>query len=153
MSWLIMMGDSMATLQANETRPADKSQRRVLLAASLFLVVGCALQWFRLQSLTASMDQGILMQALWNGLRGHPFQSTLSSQLSTNVIHSGELPSLGYHRLGQHFTPILALWIPLVGLLGKWALPMLQVVLITGAGLLLYTRRRGRTVRHLQLYS
>ena len=138
MSWLIMMGDSMATLQANETRPADKSQRRVLLAASLFLVVGCALQWFRLQSLTASMDQGILMQALWNGLRGHPFQSTLSSQLSTNVIHSGELPSLGYHRLGQHFTPILALWIPLVGLLGKWALPMLQVVLITAAGLVLH---------------
>mgnify|MGYP001207684037 FL=1 len=138
MSWLIMMEDSMATFQANESRPAEQSQRRVLLAAGLFLIVGCALQWWRLQSLTASMDQGILMQVLWNGLRGHPFESTLSSQLSTNVIHSGELPSLGYHRLGQHFTPILALWIPLVGLLGKWALPMLQVVLITAAGLVLH---------------
>ena len=138
MSGLIMREGSMATLQPSESRPAEQSQRRVLLAAGLFLIVGCALQWWRLQSLTASMDQGILMQVLWNGLRGHPFESTLSSQLSTNVIHSGELPSLGYHRLGQHFTPILALWIPLVGLLGKWALPMLQVVLITAAGLVLH---------------
>ena len=54
------------------------------------------------------------------------------------MIHSGELPALGYHRLGQHFTLILALWIPLVGLLGKWALPMLHVVLITAAGLVLH---------------
>ena len=128
----------MASHQTPAPRPAESAQRRVLLAAALFLLIGCALQWWRMQSLTASMDQGILMQVLWNGLRGHPFESTLSSQLSTNVIHSGELPALGYHRLGQHFTPILALWIPLVGLLGKWALPMLQVVLITAAGLVLH---------------
>ena len=128
----------MASHQTPAPRSAESAQRRVRLAAALFLLIGCALQWWRMQSLTASMDQGILMQVLWNGLRGHPFESTLSSQLSTNVIHSGELPALGYHRLGQHFTPILALWIPLVGLLGKWALPMLQVVLITAAGLVLH---------------
>ena len=128
----------MASLQTPDLRSAESAQRRVRLAAALFLLIGCALQWWRMQSLTASMDQGILMQVLWNGLRGHPFESTLSSQLSTNVIHSGELPALGYHRLGQHFTPILALWIPLVGLLGKWALPMLQVVLITASGLVLH---------------
>ena len=34
------------------------------------------------------MDQGILFQILWNGLHGHPFESTLSSQLSTNVVHA-----------------------------------------------------------------
>jgi uncharacterized membrane protein len=116
----------------------------VWLAAGVFTLVGWALQWWRLHSLAATMDQGILFQVLWNGLSGHPFESTLSSQLSTNVVHEGELPALGYHRLGQHFTPSLALWIPLVALLGKWALPMLQVGLITAAGLVLHriTRRR-----------
>lgn len=115
-----------------------RSNRTAWIAASIFAVAGCILQWWRMQSLTASMDQGILMQVLWNGLHGHPFESTLSSQLSTNVAHGGELPTLGYHRLGQHFTPTLALWIPLVGLMGKWALPMLQVGLITAAGLVLH---------------
>ena len=109
----------MAPVQTQKADEEQSTQRRVLLTAGLFLLIGCTLQWWRMQTLTASMDQGILMQVLWNGLRGHPFESTLSSQLSTNVIHSGELPALGYSRLGQHFTPILALWIPLVGLLGK----------------------------------
>ena len=63
----------MASHQTPAPRPAETAQRRVLLAAALFLLIGCALQWWRMQSLTASMDQGILMQVLWNGLRGHPF--------------------------------------------------------------------------------
>ena len=112
--------------------------RTVALAAGLFAVVGLLLQWWKLQALTASYDQGIFLQVLWNGLHGHPFESTLSSQLSTNVVHSGQLPQLGYHRLGQHFTPILLLWIPLLGLLGNLALPLIQVGLITAAGLLLH---------------
>jgi uncharacterized membrane protein len=110
----------------------------VWLAAGLFTLVGWMLQAWRLHSFAATMDQGILFQVLWNGLSGHPFESTLSSQLSTNVVHGGELPAIGYHRLGQHFTPTLALWIPLVALLGKWALPMLQVALIAAAGLVLH---------------
>ena len=113
-------------------------EQRVWLAAGVFTLVGWTLQWWRLHSLAATMDQGILLQVLWNGLSGHPFESTLSSQLSTNVVHGGELPAIGYHRLGQHFTPTLVLWMPLVALLGKWALPMLQVVLITAAGLVLH---------------
>jgi len=114
------------------------SQRTVVVAASLFALVGLLLQWWRMQSLTASYDQGIFLQVLWNGLHGHLFESTLSSQLSTNVVHGGQLPQLGYHRLGQHFTPTLALWIPLVGLLGGLALPLVQVGLMTAAGLLLH---------------
>ena len=94
--------------------------QRVWLAAGVFTLVGWILQWWRLHSLAATMDQGILFQVLWNGLSGHPFESTLSSQLSTNVVHGGARPAIGYHRLGQHFTPTLALWIPLVALLGKW---------------------------------
>ena len=89
-------------------------------------------------SLNASYDQGIFFQILWNGLSGHPFESTLSSQLSTNVIHSGEFPALGYQRLSQHFTPILATWIPVIGLLGIWGLPIIQVGMITAAGIVLY---------------
>ena len=118
--------------------------QRVLLAAAIFTLIGWILQVWRMQVLVASMDQGILFQALWNGLSGHPFESTLSSQLSTNVVHGGELPAIGYHRLGQHFTPTLALWIPLVALLGKWALPLLQVALISAAGLVLYKLARTR---------
>ncbi|MFZ0408764.1 MAG: DUF2079 domain-containing protein [Cyanobium sp.] len=114
------------------------SHRTVVLAAGLFAGVGLLLQGWRLQSLTASYDQGIFLQVLWNGLHGHLFESTLSSQLSTNVVHGGQLPQLGYHRLGQHFTPTLALWIPLVGMLGALALPLVQVGLMTAAGLLLH---------------
>ena len=127
------------------TSPLPRSPgRRVLIAAAAFTLIGWALQAWRMQVLNASMDQGILFQVLWNGLSGHPFESTLSSQLSTNVVHGGDVPAIGYHRLGQHFTPTLALWIPLVALLGKWALPMLQVALISSAGLVLYRLARTR---------
>ncbi|WP_369820080.1 DUF2079 domain-containing protein [Synechococcus sp. 1G10] len=115
-----------------------RAGRTVLVAAALFALTGLLLQWWRLQVLTASYDQGIFLQTIWSGLHGHPFESTLSSQLSTNVIHAGEPPSLGYHRLGQHFTPALLLWVPLVGLLGIWALPLVQVGLMTAAGLVLH---------------
>ncbi len=108
------------------------------MAALAFGLVGLAIQMWRLVSLNASYDQGIFLQALWNGLSGHPFESTLSSQLSDAVINGGLAPQLGYHRLGQHFTPLLALWIPLVGLLGPAALPLVQVGLITAAGLVLH---------------
>ena len=117
-------------------------QRRLWLAAALFTAIGLLIQWWRVESLTASYDQGIFTQALWNGLHGHPFESTLSSQLSTNVIHGGEVPALGYRRLGQHFTPLLALWIPLAGYGGAGALGVLQVGLITAAGLALHQLAR-----------
>jgi len=121
------------------TEPRGLSpNQRVWLAAGLFTLLGWLLQFWRMHSLAATMDQGILHQVLWNGLSGHPFESTLSSQLSTNVVHGGELPAIGYHRLGQHFTPSLALWIPLVAVLGTWALPLLQVALIAAAGLVLH---------------
>ena len=113
-------------------------ESRIKWVALLFAGLGILLLWWRLISLSASYDQGIFLQVLWNGIGGHPFESTLSSQLSTNVIHSGEVPSVDYQRLSQHFTPILVTWIPLVRLLGIWALPVVQISLITGAGLLLF---------------
>ena len=68
--------------------------------------------------LLSSYDQGIFQQVLWNSWHGRLFESTLSSQLSTNVIHAGELPSVDYQRLGQHFTPTLLLGAPLLALGG-----------------------------------
>ena len=116
----------------------SKPTRQALVAALIFAVVALLLQAWRSQVLLASYDQGIFQQVLWNSLRGHPFESTLSSQLSTNVIHSGEPAGLGYARLGQHFTPSLLLWAPLLGLIGGAALPLVQVGLIGLAGLVLH---------------
>ncbi|MFM7169734.1 MAG: DUF2079 domain-containing protein [Cyanobium sp.] len=115
----------------------------------MFAAIGLIIQWWRQHSLTASYDQGIFTQVLWSGLHGHPFESTLSSQLSTNVIHGGEVPSLGYRRLGQHFTPLLALWIPLVGYGGAGALGMIQVLLLTAAGVALHQLARLKLAENL----
>ncbi len=104
----------------------------------MFALVALILQAWRSQVLLASYDQGIFQQVLWNSLQGHPFESTLSSQLSASVGQAGELPSVDYERLGQHFTPTLLLWAPLLGLIGGAALPITQVGLITAAGLVLH---------------
>ena len=119
------------------------TSRRVLIAAGLFAVICLGLQAWRSWVLLASYDQGIFQQVLWNSLHGHWFESTLSSQLSTNVEHAGELPSVDYERLGQHFTPTLLLFAPLLGLLGGAALPLAQVGLITAAGLVLHRLASG----------
>ena len=75
--------------------PLSKPTRQALVAALIFAVIALLLQAWRSHVLLASYDQGIFQQVLWNSLRGHPFESTLSSQLSTNVIHSGEPAGLG----------------------------------------------------------
>ena len=93
------------TLIAVHQRPFIS--RRILLVAGVFSLTLLALQAWRSWVLLASYDQGIFQQVLWNSLDGHWFESTLSSQLSTNVIHDGAAPSVGYARLGQHFTPCL----------------------------------------------
>ncbi|MBR8827401.1 MAG: DUF2079 domain-containing protein [Gomphosphaeria aponina SAG 52.96 = DSM 107014] len=87
----------------------------------------------------SSYDQGIFNQVFWNSLHGRFFQSSLSSQLSTNVIHSGEVAAVDYHRLGQHFTPALLLWLPIYAVFPYPAtLIVLQVTLVTAGGLVLY---------------
>lgn len=87
----------------------------------------------------ASYDQGIFNQVFWNNAHGRFFQSSLSSSLSTNVIHAEEVPEVFYHRLGQHFTPALLLWLPIYALFpSPLTLSVLQVVLVTAAGIVLY---------------
>ena len=55
----------------------------------------------------------------------------------------GNLPDAAYRRLGQHFTPALLLWLPWYALFPSAAgLSVLQVTLVTIAGLVLYALAR-----------
>ncbi|GAB1545077.1 hypothetical protein NUACC21_77530 [Scytonema sp. NUACC21] len=115
----------------------------VLPLAAVFFVLCLLFTLHRYYSFYASFDQGIFNQVFWNNLHGRFFQSSLSSSLSTNVVHSGEVPAVYYHRLGQHFTPALLLWLPIYALFPSPAtLTVLQVTLITAAGIVLYVLAR-----------
>ena len=115
----------------------------VIISAIAFFTLTLGLTLHRHFTFYSSYDQGIFNQVFWNGTHGNFFQSTLSSQLSTNVVHSQELPNVSYHRLGQHFTPALLLWLPIYYLFPHPAtLTVLQAVFITAAGLVLYALGR-----------
>lgn len=129
--------------------------------ASLWQVVGVAVIFFgaiaclllhRYFTYYASYDQGIFNQVFWNNVHGRLFQSTLSSQLSTNVIHAGELPSVAYRRLGQHFTPALLFWWPIYRLFpSPVTLSVLQAGFAAIAGVLLYFLARKHLEHRLSL--
>lgn len=115
----------------------------LLLGAIAFFCLTLGLTLHRHFSFYSSYDQGIFNQVFWNGIHGRWFESTLSSQLSTNVIHGGEVPDVAYRRLGQHFTPALLLWLPIYYLFPHPAtLTVLQVIFVTAAGLVLYKLAR-----------
>ncbi|VEP17617.1 putative membrane protein [Hyella patelloides LEGE 07179] len=115
----------------------------IIISAIAFLAITLGLTLHRHFTFYSSYDQGIFNQVFWNGTQGNFFQSTLSSQLSTNVVHSGEVPKVNYHRLGQHFTPALLLWLPIYYIFPYPAtLTVLQAIFITAAGLVLYALGR-----------
>ncbi|MEG3863236.1 DUF2079 domain-containing protein [Microcoleus sp. herbarium12] len=121
----------------------NESLRVVVKVAAAFFVLCLLLTLHRYYSFYATYDQGIFNQLFWNGTRGHLFESSLSSALSTNVVHQNQLPSVSYYRLGQHFTPALMLWLPIYSLFpSPVTLTVLQVTLITAAGLVLYALAR-----------
>lgn len=95
-------------------------------------------QIWRLESLTASYDQALFLQELWATAHGRPFESSLSAVLSAAVAVDGGLPRVDYLHLGQHANILTLLGAPLVALIGTWALPLLQVSLLTAAGLVLW---------------
>ncbi|WP_026735766.1 DUF2079 domain-containing protein [Fischerella sp. PCC 9605] len=122
---------------------AGSATSTVLLLAGLFFFLCLLFTLHRYYSFYASFDQGIFNQVFWNNLHGRFFQSSLSSSLSTNVVHAGEVATVYYHRLGQHFTPALLLWLPIYALFpSPITLTVLQVTLITAAGLVLYVLAR-----------
>ena len=117
--------------------------RWIILSAIAFFLLTLGLTLHRHFTFYSSYDQGIFNQVFWNGTHSNFFQSTLSSQLSTNVVHSQEVPNVSYHRLGQHFTPALLLWLPIYYLFPHPAtLTVLQAIFITAAGLVLYALGR-----------
>jgi uncharacterized membrane protein len=76
----------------------------------------------------------------WNGILDRFFQISLSSELSTNLVYSGAVPSVVDYRLGNLFTLALLLWIRLSLLFpSPVTLAVLQVTLITVADLVLYS--------------
>lgn len=115
--------------------------RLVIGAAILFWIVctGLVLQrYFNFYPTYVSFDQGIFNQVFWNNLHGRWFESSLSSTESSLVMQ-GDVPDVTYRRLGQHFTPALLLWLPWYAIFPSAAgLSVLQVTLVTGAGLVLY---------------
>jgi len=118
-------------------------KRWVWGVAIAFFSITLLLTLHRYFTYYSSYDQGIFNQVFWNGARGRFFQSSLSSQLSTNVVNAGEIPNVAYHRLGQHFTPALLLWLPIYSIFqSPVTLSVLQVTLITAAGLVLYKLAR-----------
>lgn len=122
---------------------AGNASKTVLLLAGIFFFLCLLFTLHRYYTFYASFDQGIFNQVFWNNMHGRFFQSSLSSSLSTNVVHAGEVPTVYYHRLGQHFTPALLLWLPIYALFPSPAtLTVLQVTLITAAGLVLYVLAR-----------
>jgi uncharacterized membrane protein len=119
--------------------------RWVLVVAALFWLICAGLvlhRYYNFFPTFVSFDQGIFNQVFWNSLHGQWFQSSLSSTESVAVMQ-GRLPQVFYARLGQHFTPALSLWLPWYALFPSAAgLSVLQVTLITAAGLVLYALAR-----------
>jgi uncharacterized membrane protein len=117
----------------------------VAVVALAFWVACLGLTLLRYHLFENTLDQGTFNQVFWNGLHGRPFQGSLSSTLSYAVTRRGEAPSVSYLRLGQHFTPTQALWLPAYAV---WpsavTLGVLQVTLVTAAGAVLYALARTR---------
>ncbi len=128
----------------NKSTHFDRAEwKPVLLVSAIFFLLCLILVLHRHLTFYSSYDQGIFNQVFWNGIHGRFFQSSLSSQLSTNVIHAGEFPDVSYHRLGQHFTPALLLWLPFYAIYPHAStLAVFLVILVTAAGLVLYVLAR-----------
>ena len=117
--------------------------------AGLFALICFGLQAWRLFSLSATYDQALFLQELWATAGGRPFESSLSSVLSGAVVVGDGLPSIDYLHLGQHANVLTVLMAPLVAVFGMWALPLLQVGLLAGAGLVLWRLADARVPRPL----
>jgi len=125
------------------SKTKNQALKLVVWTAIAFFTVCLLLTLHRYYSFYASYDQGIFNQVFWNGTHGRMFESSLSSALSTNVVHNQQIPEVSYYRLGQHFTPALILWLPIYALFpSPITLTVLQVTLVTAAGLVLYALAR-----------
>lgn len=112
-------------------------------AALTFFIICSILNLHRYWSYYASFDQGLFNQLFWNSVHGNLFESSLSSTLSTNVVHTQKAPEVFYSHFGQHFNPIFLLWMPIYAVFPcNETLIILQVLFVTFAGLVLYALAR-----------
>jgi uncharacterized membrane protein len=117
--------------------------RVAFYSAFIFFTVCFILNLNRYWSFYATFDQGLFNQLFWNSVHGNLFESSLSSSLSTNVVHAQQAPEVFYRHLGQHFNPIFLLWMPIYALFPcNETLIILQVLFVTCAGLVLYALAR-----------
>ncbi|BAZ18029.1 hypothetical protein NIES4071_99110 [Calothrix sp. NIES-4071] len=125
-------------------RLQNKSGLRLACCAALtFFIICLILNLHRYWSFYASFDQGLFNQLFWNSIHGNLFESSLSSSLSSNVVHAQQAPEVFYRHLGQHFNPIFLLWMPIYAVFPyNETLIILQVLFVTLAGLVLYALAR-----------
>jgi len=116
---------------------------KILTLATIFFTLASIIALNRYYSFYATYDHGLFNQLFWNSIHGRLFQGSLSSGNSSAVIFDGKIPSLSYNHLGQHFVLDFLLWLPLYALFpSPVTLLVLQVGLITAAGLVLYVLSR-----------
>ena len=139
----------MSDLTAGSASDRGRWPSSVIVMAGGFFLVCLAIQVWRLETLSASYDQALFLQELWSTAQGRPFESSLSSVLSAAVALGEELPSTDYLHLGQHANVLTLFGSPLVALIGKWALPVIQATALTVAGLVLWRLADTRLPRAL----
>ncbi len=119
------------------------SLRIPLTFAAIFFTFMSVFALHRFYTFYASYDQGLFDQVFWNTVNGNFFQGSLSSGQSSAVLKDGQIHTVFYCHLGQHFVIDFLLWMPIYALFPTGAtLVVLQVALITAAGLVLYALAR-----------
>ncbi len=121
----------------------------VLGLAAGFWLLGFSLQIWRLESFGATYDQALFLQELWSTAQGRPFESSLSSVLSSAVAVNGSLPHVDYLHLGQHANALTLLLAPAVAAFGWIVLPFAQATALTAAGLILWRLAQQRLPEEL----
>ena len=121
----------------------------VLGLAVGFWLLGFSLQIWRLESFGATYDQALFLQELWSTAQGRPFESSLSSVLSSAVAVNGSLPHVDYLHLGQHANSLTLLLAPAVAAFGWIVLPFAQATALTAAGLILWRLAQQRLPEEL----
>ncbi|MEB3181977.1 MAG: DUF2079 domain-containing protein [Nostocaceae cyanobacterium] len=117
----------------------EPSFRIIFLLSGIFFSFILVFSLHRFYSFYASYDQALFDQLFWNSIQGRWFQGSLSSGQSSSVMFDNQIHTVSYCHLGQHFVIDFLLWIPIYALFPTGAtLVVLQVALITAAGLVLY---------------
>ncbi|MDB9517074.1 DUF2079 domain-containing protein [Roseofilum reptotaenium CS-1145] len=125
--------------------PKSKSSglRLVIFAAIAFFLFSLTLTLHRHYTFYSTYNQGLFNQMFWNSLHGRFFNTSLGSVLSAEIIYEGEIPTVTHNHLGQNFTPAMLLGLPLYALFPHGViLIVIQVILVTAAGLVLYILAR-----------